>query len=102
MVYLDPILTIGVSSIQSPVMAATADRYLSGDPAADQFYVWKVKRHCQGEANCMDATLDRHCAPLGPDPKVRIMFRCYAEPATKVAPNDPEMLFDRVIVFRRK
>lgn len=103
-VYLDPILTIGVSSIQSPVMAGTANPYLPGDPAADQFYVWKVKRDCLGEANCMDARLlldpGQECKPLPPDPKVRIMFRCYAEPATTVAPIDAELLFDRVIVFR--
>ena len=39
---------------------------------------------------------------IAPDAPVRIGFRQYAEPATRVGPADAELLYDRVIVFRSK
>jgi hypothetical protein len=65
------------------------------------------------ELGCTQAKLVRlqdiaNCAPpnlppkIAPDAPVRIGFRQYAEPATKVGPADTELLYDRVIVFRQK
>jgi hypothetical protein len=115
-VYLDKALTVGVSSADSADFAAnpgTANSYLPGDSSADKFFVWKVARSCNGEPACLEARLVRPqdiaaCAPSGappkvaPDAPVRIGFRQYAEPATKIGPADVELLYDRVIVFRAK
>jgi hypothetical protein len=115
-VYLDKALTAGVSSVDSADFAVnpnTAGSYLSGEPGIGKFYAWKVARDCHGESGCMEAKLLRQkdidaCAPsagtpkIAPDAPVRVGFRQYAEPATKVGPADTELLYDRVIVFRHK
>jgi hypothetical protein len=115
-VYLDQTLAAGVSSADSGDFAAypgTASFYLPGEPGIDKFYVWKVARNCNGERGCIDARLVRPqdiaaCAPdngpakIAPDAPVRIAFRQYAEPSTKVGPADTELLYERVIVFRPK
>lgn len=115
-VYLDKTLAAGVSGADSSDFAAnpgTASSYLPGAPGIDKFYVWKVARNCNGEPACTEAKLLRPqhvaaCAPDGlppkiaPDAPVRLVFRQYAEPATKVGPADTELLYERVIVFRAK
>jgi hypothetical protein len=114
-VYLDKTLAAGVSDVNSADFWAnphTARAYLPGEPGIDKFYVWKVARNCNGEPACMEAKLDAGhiaaCAPpnqppkIAPDGPVRIGFRQYAEPATRVGPADAELVYDRVIVFRPK
>jgi len=109
-VYLDQTLAAGVSGVNSADFAAhpfTATPYLPGEPEADKFYVWKVARNCNGEPGCMDAKLpaDKEAVcdgKIAPDAPVRIGFRQYAEPATKIGPADEELIYDRVIVFRSK
>ena len=114
--YLDKTLAAGVSDVNSADFAATphtASAFLPGEPGIEKFYVWKVARNCDGEPACLKAKLLRpeqiaNCgmntgAPkIAPDAPVRIGFRQYAEPATKVGPADAELLYDRVIVFRPK
>lgn len=109
-VYLDRTLTVGVADTNTADFAATphiADLSLPSAPGIDKFYVWKVARNCNGEAACLEAKLDAaHVADCGskiaPDAPVRIGFRQYAEPSTRVGPADAELLYDRVIVFRPK
>ena len=115
-VYLDKTLAAGVSGADSSNFAAnpgTASHYLPGEPGIDKFYAWKIARNCNGESACTEARLLRPadiaaCAPDGLPPKiaadapVRIAFRQYAEPPTKIGPADTELLYERVIVFRPK
>jgi len=109
-VYLDQTLTVGVSGANSADFAAypfTASPYLPGEPEAGKFYVWKVARNCNGEPGCMEAKLPADKAEvctgkIAPDAPVRIAFRQYAEPTTKIGPADEELIYDRVIVFRPK
>ncbi len=100
-VYLDPMRALGVTTAQSQQFPGTADLYLPGEPAVDQFYVWKVTRDCHGEPDCIEAKSPCE-QQISPDAKVRIAFRAYAEPSTKVGPYDVELLYDRVIVFKKK
>lgn len=109
-VYLHPTLAAGISSADSADFAAnpdTASSYLPGEPGIGKFYAWKVARNCNGEPACLEARVPARwanvCAPkIAPDAPVRIAFRQYVEPATKVGPADAEMLYDRAIVFRPK
>ena len=110
-VYLDKTVAAGVSDVNSEDFAAnplTANSYLPGEPGIEKFYVWKIARNCNGEPACIEARLLRpeHIAACGTriaaNAPVRIGFRQYAEPATKVGPADAELLYDRVIVFRPK
>ncbi len=110
-VYLDKTVAAGVSDVNSADFAAnplTANSYLPGEPGIEKFYVWKIARNCNGEPACIEARLLRpeHIAACGTriaaNAPVRIGFRQYAEPATKVGPADAELLYDRVIVFRPK
>lgn len=114
-VYLDKTITAGVSDVNSGDFAAnpgTAKYYLPGAPGIDKFYVWKVARNCSGAPACLEARLRRPqhiaaCAStsapkIAPDAPVRIGFRQYAEPSTKVGPAEAELLYDRVLVFRSK
>jgi len=103
-VYLDETLDIGVASADSADFAEsphTANPYLPGERAADKFYVWQVRRDCTGYSNCLEAkSLESACEKkVAADAPVRIAFRAYAEPATRVGPADAELIYDRVIVF---
>lgn len=111
-VYLDQTLTAGVADASSADFAATpytASAYLSGEPGIDKFYVWKVARNCNGEPACMEAKVPADKADvctvtgrIATDAPVQIGFRQYAEPGTGIGPADPELLYERVIVFRPK
>ena len=97
-------------------------------PADVQYlYAWKVARHCNGEAYCMEAKVNDDPAkpftdiegnpyactlydwrsyppsPLGSFDLDRaemfFLWRAYMEPATKSAPDDNELLYDRAIYF---
>ena len=114
MTVLRSFMALTVSSADSADFAAfpnTAASYLPGEPGIDKFYVWKVARNCHGEQGCMEARIPPSnqvwmdaCTPavLSPTAPVRLGFRSYAEPATKVGPADSELIYDRVIVFRRR
>jgi hypothetical protein len=96
-VYLGTTPQAGISAASSSEFPGTAAPYMPGDPSADQFYVWKVARDCNNQPNCMEARAP--CAAVSPGAKVRIGFRAYVEPSTKVGPYDVELLYDRVILF---
>jgi hypothetical protein len=104
-VYLDRTLALGVAGIDTADFAAlphTASSYLPGELGIDKFYVWKVARNCNGEPGCLEAkSIEPACQDkVAADAPVRLAFRQYAEPATRIGPADAELLYDRVIVFR--
>ncbi len=104
-VYLDRTLGVGVATADSADFAESrhsAEPYVPGERAADKFYVWQVRRDCTGYSNCLEAkSLEPTCqGKVAADAPVRIAFRAYAEPTTRVGPADSELIFDRVIVFR--
>lgn len=109
-VYLHSTLAAGVASADSADFAAnpgTATSYLPGEPGIEKFFVWKVARDCNGEPACLEARLPVRwasvCAAKIPDnAPVRIAFRQYMEPATRIGPADAELLYERAIVFRPK
>jgi hypothetical protein len=108
-VYLHPKLAIGAASADSADFAAnpdTARNLLPGEPGIDKFFVWKVARDCKGEPACLEAKVPAGkpvcAATIAPDVPVRVWFRQYAEPETKIGPADAELLYERVIVFRPK
>jgi hypothetical protein len=99
----------------------SARYYLGDDPDAQYLYAWKVARHCnEGEPFCMEIAdpveFERPdgstytCKYVDPEmfPGVEIknfndemffIFRNYMEPATKVGPDDNELVYDRAIYF---
>lgn len=95
----------------------SARQYLSpNDPyyqVADKLYAWKVARHCNGEPYCMEVDMYFE-SPLGEaynytcpqyldydngEDWLWFIFRNYMEPATSVAPDDNELVYDRAIYF---
>lgn len=115
-------------TVLSPDFGDSARRYLPDNPPPelakyiDMFYVLKVARNCQkGEEYCLQVnqpdfldingnkytcTLDNLDTPEY-DPsqldfnkeEMFFIFRSYMEPATLVAPDDNELLYDRAIYF---
>jgi hypothetical protein len=102
----------------------SARRYLQPDDPyyqdADMLYAWKIARHCAPEdlpycfevGNPTDINGDPYndtCDPkinLDIDPSrpgwasdVFVVFRGYMEPATAVAPDSNELVWDRAIYF---
>ena len=96
------------------------------DPNWPDFYAWKVARNCGGEEYCMDARVNDDPAKpftdiydepyacvidnpdtseIDPTPfdlntaEMFFLWRSYMEPATKVSPDDNELLYDRAIYF---
>jgi hypothetical protein len=115
-------------TITSPNYGESAKRYLcpddqNCDPNWQDFYAWKVARDCQGEEFCMTVNdqfvdingesytcnrYDWYANPsnpplLGPlvmdESDLFFVWRSYMEPATKVGPDDNELLYDRAIYF---
>jgi hypothetical protein len=82
--------------------AATASTYLSpADPLAHLMYAYKISRNCGNDSHCLPLSIDFDCPPLtiDGDTVLGLIFRNYMEPATKVGPAMPEILYDRVIKF---
>lgn len=78
----------------------TATPYLPDDPAASLMYAFKVSRNCGSERNCLTLALeDCDRLTIDKDTVLGLIFRMYLEPATKVGPALPEILYDRVIKF---
>jgi hypothetical protein len=63
-------------------------------------FAYKVSRHCDGETNCLELSAG-DCVRLTIDETtlLGIGIRTYLEPATRVGPAMPEILYDRVIKF---
>ena len=90
---------VGVSEANSKgLLRDSARAYLPGDPNAGMFYAVKISRKCGADG----------CVPI-PEPfcdrmklkELTVAFRAYCEPKTKTGPSYGEILFDRVILFRR-
>jgi hypothetical protein len=95
-------LTLGTIDDRNFTDKGTATPYLSpGDPDADLMYVYKISRDCGGEANCLQLSPPQGCPRLTLDSStlLAIFPRIYLEPATKVGPALPEILYDRLIKF---
>lgn len=109
--YADKDKWFGVGTTLSDEFAGSARRFLGpDDPDADMLYAFKVARDCQGEAYCMEPTepenftdewgIPYSCPDLDLDEdEMFFIFRSYMEPATKVAPDDNELLYDQAIYF---
>ena len=107
-VYESETAKLSIGQVFDDDLAATALAYLpSGDPTADLFYAYKISRNCGDEPNCLQLSADDY--NNGNPDSVDIIneselvfgliFRMYLEPATKVGPVMPEILYDRVIKF---
>ncbi len=93
-------LTLG--AIDDRVFPDTADLFLpAGDPAADVMYAYKISRNCGGAANCLQLSVPQGCTRLTLDSGtlLGVFTRIYLEPATRIGPAMPEILYDRVIKF---
>lgn len=99
-VYADEVARLTVAHIDDRKFHGTANPYFPdpADPVADVMYVYKVSRNCQGEPQCLELST---CGALTLDSKtlLGIFTRVYLEPATKVGPAMPEILYDRVLKF---
>lgn len=93
-------LTLGY--IDDRQFSGTASAYLpAGDAAADKMYAYKVSRACgKNEPQCLQLSVD-NCPRLELDDStlLGLFTRIYLEPATRVGPAMPEILYDRVIKF---
>jgi hypothetical protein len=95
----------GVASVASPSFSGSADVYIQGHSQANYLYAWKVARQSDGSAHCLTV-------PYGPqhygfgstidDQYGFVGFRAYLEPATTVGAKWDELLYDRVIKFKKR
>jgi hypothetical protein len=98
-------------TVTSPSFEGSANPYLPGDPEADMLYVVSVARNCNGVGGlCMQVDqptfIDINGDPYTCSPPLDLnqaemffLWRSYMEPATKVSPDDNELLYDRAIYF---
>ncbi len=64
-------------------------------------YAYKISRSCASATNCLQLFVPNDCKRLTLDSNTAlgVFTRIYLEPATKVGPALPEMLYDRIIKF---
>ena len=101
-VYASETAKLSIGSLDDSDFPNTATQYLPDDPAADLMFAYKVSRSCgKGEPNCLPLKAPDNCSRLTIDAStlLGIGIRTYLEPATKVGPAMPEILYDRVIKF---
>lgn len=107
-VYASEDAKVTLGDINDTYFPDTADPYLpAGDPAADVTYAYKISRDCgkgDPEPNCLELSVPDvpgGCTrlTLNDSTLLGLFFRMYLEPATKVGPAMPEILYDRVIKF---
>ncbi|HSB01055.1 MAG TPA: hypothetical protein VLE49_10425 [Anaerolineales bacterium] len=100
-VYSSPEGKVPIGGVDDRAFSSTATPYLPNDPAAaNLMYAYKISRNCGKELNCVPLAIE-NCPRLtiGPNTMLALFFRMYLEPATKVGPAMPEILYDRVIKF---
>ncbi len=106
-VYAGGVSTVGLGTVQSPRLQGSAGAYISDQPNADMFYAWTFARtggpipsdlHV---STIPDANVDFCGTPDRPVDlrTLRVGFRAYMEPPTKVRPAEPELLMDRLLLF---
>jgi hypothetical protein len=123
-VYVEPVFSIGreigLGAVSDPKFEGSAQQYLGpDDPDADMLYAFKIARHCPaGDPYCMEVgppsdmngiPYNNDCTPqisLEVDPirpswmsDLFVAFRAYMEPATAVAPDINELVWDKAIYF---
>jgi len=97
-------------TVYSRDFEGSARQYLPDDPDADMLYVVTVARNCSGGGPCMQVKqpnlTDINGIPYTCTPPLDVnqqqlffLWRSYMEPATKVSPDDNELLYDRAIYF---
>jgi len=91
-------LLIGVASEHSRDLWGSAQEFIPGDLNVNYLYVWKVARHCNGEAHCTEVPMG-DCPGLSVDDQMFVVFRAYLERGTKVGPAYSEIVYDRAIKF---
>jgi hypothetical protein len=99
--YSSEVGKVPIGGSDDRTFTGTATPYLTGDPAAaNLLYAFKVSRNCGNQPNCVTVGID-NCSRLtiGPTTALGLFVRMYLEPATKVAPAMPEILYDPVIKF---
>lgn len=100
-VYSSKVGKVPIGGFDDRVFAGSANRYLpAGDPDASRMYAYKISRNCGSESNCVSLAIE-NCSRLTIDSStvLGVFVRLYLEPATKVGPAMPEILYDRVIKF---
>ena len=100
--YADKQAQLFVGSLSDSWFPAAAPWYLPDDPAAEAMYAYKVARNCtKGEAFCLKLAPPEGCTRLTLDAStvLTVFDRIYLEPATRVGPALPEILYDRVLKF---
>jgi hypothetical protein len=103
-VYASETAKLTLGAVDDGKLAGTATPYLpAGDPDADLMYVYKISRDCGNprEPNCLELSPPDGCTRLTLDSStlLGVFIRSYLEPATKIGPAMPEMLYDRVLKF---
>jgi len=91
-------LLIGVAGEHSRDLWGSAQEFIPGDPNVNYLYVWKVARHCNGEAHCIEVPIG-DCPGVALDEQMFVAFRAYLEKVTRVGPTYPEIVYDRAIKF---
>jgi hypothetical protein len=89
----------GVAGIYSPQYTGSAEEYLPGNPLAKYLYVCKFARSCGSEKTCVAVPAGPGAYGVGLDEPAFVAIRAYLEPATRVGPAYPELLYDRAIKF---
>lgn len=95
----------GVASVSSPSFEGSAEVYIPGHGQGRYLYAWKVARRSDGSAYCLAVPFGPQHSGFGTDPADQygfIGFRAYLEPETTVGARWDELIYDRVIRFRKK
>jgi hypothetical protein len=90
----------GVVAVNNSRLAGTAEEYLPGNLAAKYLYVWKLARHCDNDSYCTEVPYGRKSRGIELNETAFVGFRGYIEKETAVGPDNREMAYDRVIMFR--
>jgi hypothetical protein len=94
-------LQLSIGSVIDDQLSNTATPYLpAGDPDANLMHAYKVSRSCgKHELQCLQLSAPKGCTRLTLDSStvLGLVFRMFIEPATKVGPAMPEILYDRII-----
>jgi hypothetical protein len=101
-VYASETAKLTLGAVDDSKFSGTASGYLpAGDPEANLMYAYKVSPSCGRESNCLQLSVAQNCTRLTIDSStlLGIFTRMYLEPATKVGPAMPEILYDRVLKF---
>lgn len=95
----------GVASVASTLFEGSADVYIPGHAQANYLYAWKVARSVDGSAHCLAVPFGPQRNGWGTDANDQygfVGFRAYLEPSTTVGAKWEELIWDRVIKFKKK